>query len=86
MIEVFHGIFRRLQRLQVPTIALAGAALGGGMEPGDCDMIVAWQPVPSSARPEIKFAVFPRLRRAAAAPGTACTSFMEIPVAGETHG
>jgi len=33
MIEVFHGMFRRLDRLDVPTLAIVqGAALGGGCE------------------------------------------------------
>ena len=60
MIEVFHGIFRRLQRLQVPTIALVnGAALGGGMELAiGCDMIVAAAGA-KFGQPEIKLAVFP---------------------------
>lgn len=60
MIEVFHGIFRRLQRLPVPTIALVnGAALGGGMELAiGCDMIVAAAGA-KFGQPEIKLAVFP---------------------------
>ncbi|MGQ0711667.1 MAG: enoyl-CoA hydratase/isomerase family protein [Rhodoferax sp.] len=60
MIEVFHGIFRRLQRLQVPSIALVnGAALGGGMELAiGCDMIVAASGA-KFGQPEIKLAVFP---------------------------
>ena len=33
MIEVFHGIFRRLDRLEIPSLAVArGAVLGGGCE------------------------------------------------------
>ncbi len=60
MIEVFHGIFRCLQRLPVPTIALVnGAALGGGMELAiGCDMIVAAAGA-KFGQPEIKLAVFP---------------------------
>lgn len=60
MIEVFHGIFRRLQKMPVPTVAAVnGAALGGGMELAiGCDMIVAAAGA-KFGQPEIKLAVFP---------------------------
>lgn len=60
MIEVFHGIFRRLQRMPVPTLAAVnGAALGGGMELAlGCDMLVAAAGA-KFGQPEIKLAVFP---------------------------
>lgn len=60
MIEVFHGIFRRLRRMPVPTLAAVnGAALGGGMEVAiACDMIVAAAGA-KFGQPEIKLAVFP---------------------------
>jgi cyclohexa-1,5-dienecarbonyl-CoA hydratase len=60
MIEVFHGIFRRLQKMPMPTIAAVnGAALGGGMELAiGCDMIVAAAGA-KFGQPEIKLAVFP---------------------------
>lgn len=60
MIEVFHGIFRRLQRMPVPTLAAVnGAALGGGMELAiGCDMVVAAAGA-KFGQPEIKLAVFP---------------------------
>lgn len=60
MIEVFHGIFRRMQQLQVPTLAAVnGVALGGGMEVAiACDMIVAASNA-KFGQPEIKLAVFP---------------------------
>jgi cyclohexa-1,5-dienecarbonyl-CoA hydratase len=60
MIEVFHGIFRRLQEMPVPTLAAVnGAALGGGMEVAiACDMIVAAAGA-KFGQPEIKLAVFP---------------------------
>ena len=60
MIEVFHGIFRRLQKLPIPTLAAVnGAALGGGMEVAiACDMIVAAAGA-KFGQPEIKLAVFP---------------------------
>jgi cyclohexa-1,5-dienecarbonyl-CoA hydratase len=60
MIDVFHGIFRRLQKLPIPTLAAVnGAALGGGMEVAiACDMIVAAAGA-KFGQPEIKLAVFP---------------------------
>jgi cyclohexa-1,5-dienecarbonyl-CoA hydratase len=60
MIEVFHGIFRRLQKMPVPTLAAVnGAALGGGMELAiACDMLVAAAGA-KFGQPEIKLAVFP---------------------------
>jgi cyclohexa-1,5-dienecarbonyl-CoA hydratase len=60
MIEVFHGIFRRLQKMPMPTVAAVnGAALGGGMELAiGCDMIVAVSGA-KFGQPEIKLAVFP---------------------------
>jgi cyclohexa-1,5-dienecarbonyl-CoA hydratase len=60
MIEVFHGIFRRMRELPMPTLAAVnGAALGGGMEVAiACDMIVAAAGA-KFGQPEIKLAVFP---------------------------
>ncbi len=60
MIEVFHGIFRRLQRLPMPSVAVVnGAALGGGMELAiGCDMVLAVAGA-KFGQPEIKLAVFP---------------------------
>ena len=60
MIEVFHGIFRRLQQMPMPTVAAVnGVALGGGMELAiGCDMIVAAAGA-KFGQPEIKLAVFP---------------------------
>lgn len=60
MIEVFHGIFRRLQKMPVPTLAAVnGAALGGGMELAiGCDMLLAAAGA-KFGQPEIKLAVFP---------------------------
>lgn len=60
MIEVFHGIFRRLQQVPVPVIgALNGVALGGGCELAlGCDMIVAASHA-KLGQPEIKLGVFP---------------------------
>ena len=45
MIEVFHGIFRRMDKLGVVSVAsVQGAALGGGCElAAYCDLVVASQ-------------------------------------------
>lgn len=58
MIEVFHGIFRLLQKLEIPTLAvLNGAALGGGCELAmACDMIIASERA-KIGQPEIKVGV-----------------------------
>ncbi len=60
MLEVFHGIFRRLQKISVPTVAAVnGVALGGGCELAlGCDMIVAASHA-KIGQPEIKLGVFP---------------------------
>jgi cyclohexa-1,5-dienecarbonyl-CoA hydratase len=58
MIEVFHRIFRLLDALKVPTVAVVGgAALGGGCELAlFCDMIVASEKA-SFGQPEIQVGV-----------------------------
>ena len=60
MIEVFHGIFRRLSSLPVTTLAVVdGAALGGGCEVATfCDMVVASERS-KFGQPEIKVGAFP---------------------------
>lgn len=60
MIDSFHGIFRRLELLDVVTIAgVKGAALGGGCELAiGCDLIVAADNA-KFGQPEIKLAVYP---------------------------
>ena len=59
MIEVFHRIFRLLDALEVPTVAVVGgAALGGGCELAlFCDMIIASEKA-SFGQPEIQVGVF----------------------------
>jgi cyclohexa-1,5-dienecarbonyl-CoA hydratase len=60
MIEVFHGMFRRLDRLDTPTLAIVqGAALGGGCEVAlFCDMVLASDKA-KFGQPEIKVGVLP---------------------------
>jgi cyclohexa-1,5-dienecarbonyl-CoA hydratase len=60
MIEVFHGIFKRLDEFSGITIAgVKGAALGGGCEVAIfCDMIFAADNL-KIGQPEIKLAAFP---------------------------
>jgi cyclohexa-1,5-dienecarbonyl-CoA hydratase len=60
MLESFHNIFRTLEQISKPTVAVVnGAALGGGCElVAACDLCLATE----SARfgqPEIKLGVFP---------------------------
>ncbi len=60
MIEVFHGIFRRMDKLGVISVAsVQGAALGGGCEVAAfCDLVVASEKA-KFGQPEILVGVFP---------------------------
>ena len=60
MIEVFHRIFRLLNKLEIPTLAVVGgAALGGGCELAlFCDMVIASEKA-SFGQPEIQVGVLP---------------------------
>lgn len=60
MIEVFHGIFRRMAALgSVSVASVQGAALGGGCEVAAfCDLVVASQKA-KFGQPEIMVGVFP---------------------------
>lgn len=60
MMDVFHRIFRLLNALEMPTLAVVeGAALGGGCELATfCDMAVASEKA-TFGQPEIKAGVFP---------------------------
>jgi cyclohexa-1,5-dienecarbonyl-CoA hydratase len=60
MIDVFHLIFRQMDSLELPIVAVVGgAALGGGCELAlFCDMIVASEKA-SFGQPEIQVGVFP---------------------------
>jgi cyclohexa-1,5-dienecarbonyl-CoA hydratase len=60
MIEVFHGMFRRLIDIDIPTLAIVnGVALGGGCEViSFCDMVIASERS-RIGQPEIAVGVFP---------------------------
>lgn len=60
MIEVFHGILKRLMVFPLPTVAaLNGSAMGGGCELAiACDMVLATEET-KLGQPEIKLGVFP---------------------------
>jgi cyclohexa-1,5-dienecarbonyl-CoA hydratase len=60
MIDKFHGVFRQLNLLALPTLALVdGMALGGGCELAIfCDMVIASERA-TFGQPEIKVGVFP---------------------------
>lgn len=60
MIDVFHGILKRLMVFPLPTVAaLNGSAMGGGCELAiACDMVVAAEGT-KLGQPEIKLGVFP---------------------------
>ncbi len=60
MLDSFHAIFRSLEQLAKPTIALVdGVALGGGCElVAACDIVIATDRA-RFGQPEIKLGVFP---------------------------
>ena len=60
MLDAFHAIFRQLEQIAKPTIALVdGAALGGGCElVAACDIVIASDRA-RFGQPEIKLGVFP---------------------------
>ena len=60
MLDAFHSIFRQLEQVAKPVIALVdGAALGGGCElVAACDIVIASERA-RFGQPEIKLGVFP---------------------------
>ena len=60
MLDTFHAIFRQLEQIAKPTIAVVdGAALGGGCElVAACDIVIA-SDRSRFGQPEIKLGVFP---------------------------
>lgn len=62
MLRRFHGLFRRLATLGVPTIAVVrGQCLGGGLELASWCSFVFAAPEAMFGQPEIRLAVFPPL-------------------------
>jgi cyclohexa-1,5-dienecarbonyl-CoA hydratase len=60
MLAGFHGLFRRLAELAVPTVAVVrGACLGGGLELAAFSSFVFAAPDATFGQPEIKLGVFP---------------------------
>jgi cyclohexa-1,5-dienecarbonyl-CoA hydratase len=60
MIEVFHGMFRHMDKLGIPTVAsVYGTCLGGGCELAIfCDLVIASEGA-KFGQPEIQVGVFP---------------------------
>ncbi len=60
MLETFHGLFRKLAKLAIPTCAVVrGQCLGGGLELASwCSFVIA-SPEAQLGQPEIRLAVFP---------------------------
>src|SRR5919206_3162548 len=60
MLESFHAVFRTLEQMSKPTLAVVdGAALGGGCElVAGCDVVIAAERA-RFGQPEIKLGVFP---------------------------
>lgn len=60
MIEAFHGMFRKMDALGIPTVAsVYGSCLGGGCELAVfCDLVIASQDA-KFGQPEIQVGVFP---------------------------
>lgn len=62
MLTAFHGLFRKLASISVPTFAVVrGRCLGGGMELAAWCSFVFAHPEAQLGQPEIKLAVFPPL-------------------------
>jgi cyclohexa-1,5-dienecarbonyl-CoA hydratase len=60
MVEVFHGMFRRMDKIHAPTMAAVyGSCLGGGCELAVfCDLVIADETA-KFGQPEIQVGVFP---------------------------
>ncbi len=87
MIEVFHGIFRRLDALPVLSIAsVQGAALGGGCELAlYCDLVVASEKA-KFGQPEIQVGVFPPIAALILPRIAGRKKALELILSGETIG
>jgi cyclohexa-1,5-dienecarbonyl-CoA hydratase len=84
MIDIFHRMFRLLDKMECPTVALVhGAALGGGCELACfCDMVLAGAGV-KFGQPEIKVGVFPPVAAPAFPQSTALKKVYELLLTGD---
>jgi cyclohexa-1,5-dienecarbonyl-CoA hydratase len=87
MIEVFHKMFRLMDALKVPSIAVVnGAALGGGCELAlYCDMVIATENS-KFGQPEIQVGVFPPIAALIFPRIIGRKKAMELILSGETIG
>jgi cyclohexa-1,5-dienecarbonyl-CoA hydratase len=87
MIEVFHGIFRRMDALPAVSIAsVQGAALGGGCELAlYCDLVIASEKA-KFGQPEIQVGVFPPIAALVFPRITGRKKALELVLSGELIG
>jgi cyclohexa-1,5-dienecarbonyl-CoA hydratase len=85
MIEVFHKMFRLMDALKVPSIAVVnGSALGGGCELAlYCDMVIATERA-KFGQPEIQVGVFPPIAALVFPRMIGRKKAMELILSGET--
>jgi cyclohexa-1,5-dienecarbonyl-CoA hydratase len=85
MIEVFHGIFRRMDALPAVSMAsVQGAALGGGCELAlYCDLVLASEKA-KFGQPEIQVGVFPPIAALIFPRITGPKKALELILSGET--
>jgi cyclohexa-1,5-dienecarbonyl-CoA hydratase len=85
MIEVFHKMFRLMDSLKVPSIAVVnGSALGGGCELAlYCDMVIATERS-KFGQPEIQVGVFPPIAALIFPRMIGRKKAMELVLAGDT--
>jgi cyclohexa-1,5-dienecarbonyl-CoA hydratase len=87
MIEIFHKMFRLMDALKVPSLAVVnGAALGGGCELAIyCDMVIATERA-KFGQPEIQVGVFPPIAALIFPRIMGRKKAMELILAGDTIG
>ena len=87
MIRVFHGIFRRMDKLGLVSVAqVQGAALGGGCEVAIyCDLVVASAKA-KFGQPEILVGVFPPIAALAMPRQIGRKKALELIITGDTIG
>jgi cyclohexa-1,5-dienecarbonyl-CoA hydratase len=87
MVEVFDGIFRRMDALKLPSVAVVnGSALGGGCELAIyCDMVIASEKA-KFGQPEIQVGVFPPIAALVMPRIISLKKAMELILAGDVIG